>query len=172
MFTEQLFKLFFLSALVVRDFLTSPTTTLLGFPGRSVVLSLALELDFAFFIIIFLPFFSLIPSVVYSDDAIKDSCPSKIVNGKICASLIFILQEGKAFALAGLLVSLQLYPGWLAILRKNRDDITLSQVERESSNEYVGCVSVVCVPRSRWWPRSKLSACILKQLMAYSHDIL
>ena len=79
----------------------------------------------------------------------QNSGAAQIVHRQISTSLVFVFQEGETLAFTSLLVANELQPDGLAVLREDRGDITFSEFKRQSTNVDVGCISIICMPRSR-----------------------
>ena len=125
--------------MVLTTFLTSMFVRLLRDPHRHIEFIIILTISL------------LIPCVIDSQGSTKNGGTSKIIDGEISASLVFILEEGKAFAFSGLFVPHQLKPDRFAELGENGNNITFGQVERETTDVYVGCIAVVSMPGRRRW---------------------
>jgi hypothetical protein len=71
----------------------------------------------------------LVSCVVDSEHASHDGCATHVVDGQICAALVFIFQEGKSPAFARFLVANQIYVDWFTVLREYGYDVALRQVK-------------------------------------------
>ena len=88
--------------------------------------------------------------MVHSYDPLRDLRATKIVNRKVGAALILVLEPTEALGLACFLVARKFQKGWIAKLGEDCDYIAFGEFEREATEVDVGRVAVVDVPGRLW----------------------
>ena len=67
--------------------------------------------------------------MIDSESTTKHHCAPKIIDGKICAPLVIVLDEREASRLASLLVSCHVYRRWVPVLGEDGENVALVEVE-------------------------------------------